>query len=67
MWPAARVSAQVSLVPHLLSRAGVAGTDSRRGEIELVRKALLIFDCRFPIGGLNGNRQLAIENGAVDD
>jgi hypothetical protein len=37
MWPAARLSAQVSFVSHLLSRTGVAGTDSRRGEIELVR------------------------------
>jgi len=60
MWPAARLSAQVSFVPHLLSRAGVGGTDSRRGEIELV-EALPIFDCRFPIGVFN--RQLEIENG----
>ena len=36
MRAAARLSAQVSFVPHLLSRAGIAGTDSRRGEIELV-------------------------------
>jgi len=65
--PAARLPAQVSSVSHLLSRTGASGTDSRRGEIELVRKALPIFDCRFPIGNSIGNRQLAIENGVLDD
>jgi len=59
MRPAARLSAQISSVSHLLSRVGVAGTDSWRGEIELV-EALPIFDCRFPIGFFN--RQLAIGN-----
>jgi len=42
--PPARLSAQVSSVPDLLSRVGVAGTDSRRGEIELVE---VICDFRF--------------------
>jgi hypothetical protein len=46
-------------VPDLLSRVGVAGTNSRRGEIELV-EALPICDCQFPIGFFN--RQLAIGN-----
>jgi hypothetical protein len=67
MWPTARLSAQVSFVSHLLSRAGVAGTDSRRGEIELVRKALPVSIADFQLEIRNGNRQLAIENGAVDD
>jgi len=63
MWAATRLSAQVSFMPHLLSRAGVTGTDSRRGEIELV-EALPIFDCRFPIGFFSiGDSQLEIENG----
>ena len=39
MWSTASLSAQVSSVSHLLSRVGVAGADSWRGEIELVRKA----------------------------
>jgi hypothetical protein len=67
MWPAARLSAQVSFVPHLLSRAGVAGTNSRRGEIELVRKALPVSIADFQLEVRNGDRQLAIENGVVDD
>jgi len=67
MWPAARLSAQVSFVSHLLSRAGVAGTDSGRGEIELVRKALTVSIADFGMEIRNDNRQLAIENGVVDD
>jgi len=59
--PAARLSAQVSSVPDLLSRAGFAGTDSRRGEIQLV-EALPIFNWMFSIG----NWQLEIENGVKE-
>jgi hypothetical protein len=33
----ARLFTQVQLVPHLFSRTGAAGTDSRRREVELVK------------------------------
>jgi hypothetical protein len=52
--PAARLSAQVSSVPDLLSRAGVAGANSRRGEIQLVESvadfSIADFQLVFSIG-----------------
>jgi hypothetical protein len=52
-------------VPDLLSRVGVAGTNSGRGEIELV-EVLPICDCQFPIGFSIGDWQLEIENGVKE-
>jgi len=61
LWPAAWLPAQVSLVPHLFSRTGAAGTDSRRRKEQLVR-TLPIPIADFQLKSI-GNWQLAIENG----
>jgi len=64
MRPPARLSAQVPSVPDLLSRIGVAGTNSRRGEIELVEA--LPFRLPTLITDSIGNWQLEIESGVKE-